>query len=468
LETREKQYSVPDDYVIIPKEGWFIFFDPVHFSYTRVNEHGKAILESVGSESSVSEITRRVAAKLGIDHTEIKDQVSNFLENMVSTKFLHEGAYRPEIIEPFDMDSCTPKSLYVSPTFGCNLKCIYCYNREQRQHATRSELTTKEWFRVFDQAQDLGVEVVAFTGGEPLLRKDIFELARYANDAGMMSTVLTNAMLISEDNIDNIAESFGSLALSLDSHVRETNDSLRGKGAYDATINAVRLLQKRERIFTIMAVVTKYNVWDIPGLYRFSLERLNSKNIFTSPYIPNSMDDVDLLPKLEDYMKAMTEVVKVVEDFYGDDRLSILEFHGKPIRHSHCGAAAVEISVDADGSVYPCQAFHIEGFRGGNIRERSLEDIFRNSPIMQQVRHCTVDRIETCRDCDIRNACGGGCRSLAYNLHGKIDSCNSYHCEYLKNMVYNSFWNATCVPADQLKDVQEEEARRARVRKIAE
>ncbi len=458
MESTEKRYSIPDKYVVIPRNDWFILFDPVHFSYTRVNEHGKAILESVGKESSASEIAEKVAAKLGIDRGEIRGQISAFLENMVYTRFLHEGPYNPEIIEPYDMDKSRPKSLYISPTFGCNLKCIYCYNKQQRKEATGSELTTEEWFDVFDQAKDLGIEVVAFTGGEPLLRKDVFELAGYANSTGMTSTLLTNGILINRDNIEELVRSFGTFALSLDSHIEEKNDFLRGKGTYKATIDAIRLLQERNRVFTIMAVITKHNVFDMPGLHRFSLEELDCSNIFTSPYIPNSMDEVDLLPELEDYMKTMADVIKIVEDFYGEDRLSILKFRGKPVRHCHCGAAAVEISVDADGSVYPCQAFHIKEFCGGNVRDKNLAEIFFDSPIMKQVRHCTVDRIETCLDCDIREVCGGGCRSLAYSLHGKIDSCNSYNCEYLKNMVYNSFWNATCVPIEQLKSLQEKYA----------
>jgi radical SAM protein with 4Fe4S-binding SPASM domain len=152
----------------------------------------------------------------------------------------------------------------------------------------------------------------------------------------------------------------------------------------------------------------------------------------------------------------MEKANEFIEQYYGDDKISVLRFHGIPDRQFQCGAAAGEVSVAPDGSVYPCQALQKPEFRAGNITEKSIEEIYYTAPIMKKIRNCTVDAIETCSDCDVKYLCGGGCRSLAYNLYGTIDCFNAYSCEYLKSLAYGVLWNATCIPIDQIHRLQEE------------
>jgi radical SAM protein with 4Fe4S-binding SPASM domain len=318
------------------------------------------------------------------------------------------------------------------------------------------ELTTEQWYAAFDGIKELGTETIIFTGGEPLMRKDVLDLARYANSIGLSSQLMTNATLITEKNFDEVIDVFGGFALSLDSHVKDTNDFLRGRGAYDKTVRVMRMLQERERTFTIAAVITRYNVWDLPGLHEFALKEFGCNNVYPAPCIPNTQEEAELLPPVEDYNRAMEQVAAVAEKHYGSNKRSLLEFHGVPVMHDHCGAAIAELSIDADGSVYPCSALHKPEFRGGNVTERSLVDIYRHSPVFDEIRGCTIDKIETCRDCEISNACGGGCRALAYNLHGSLYSCNTFNCDYLRSIVYNGFWHGTSVPIEELKQIKDE------------
>lgn len=457
MTSAEKVYSAPEHYIVVPRNDWYIFFDPLHFSFTRVNEHGKAILESVEQESTAREVARTVAARFNYEPADIERAVVTFLEDMTATRFIHEGPYTPDIAEPPDLEHGRPGALYAHPTYRCNLSCIYCYNKKERKVTPVEELTTKEWFGIFDQAKELGVHNIIFTGGEPLLRDDIFELARYANSIDMSSQMLTNGLLVDENNIDEIMNTFGAVGFSIDSHIREKNDSLRGKGAFDATVNAMRTMHANDYAFTAKAVITKHNVRELPDLYRFFLEEFGAGNLIPNLFIPPTREMTDLLPALEDYLEAMNTVGSVVEDFYGDDKVSILRFHGIPDRHYQCGAAAGEISLGPDGSVYPCQALHKDEFHAGTIGERNLREIYYDSPVLRKLRSCSVDNIETCRDCDVKYLCGGGCRSLAYNMFGTIDCHNSYSCEYLRSLAYAMLWNSSCVPIDQLRELEREQ-----------
>lgn len=464
MDSGEKVYSAPEKYIVIPRNEWYIFFDPLHFSFTRVNEHGKAILEAVGQETTAREIAGKVAARFGYEPEKIEQKVTVFLDNMTATRYIHEGAYKPEIVEMPDLKHGKPGTLYVHPTYKCNLSCIYCYNKKERKETPAEEMTTGEWCDIFDRAKEFGIESLIFTGGEPLLRKDIFELARYANGIGMNSQILTNGLLVDENNIEKITSSFGSVGFSIDSHIREKNDSLRGKGSYDSTLNAMRMLREKNFVFNAKAVITKHNVKELPDLYRFFLKEFGVGSLVPNLFIPPSREMTDLLPELEDYLEAMSSVSKVVEEHFGDDRLSVLRFHGVPNRQYHCGAGAGEISIGPDGSIYPCQALQKEEFLSGNVREQSFEEIYYNSPVLIKLRSCHVDNIETCRDCDVRYLCGGGCRSLAYNIFGEIDCYNSYSCEYLKNLAYGTLWNCSCVPAEELKKLEREQKESGKVR----
>jgi radical SAM protein with 4Fe4S-binding SPASM domain len=378
---------------------------------------------------------------------------------MILTRFLHEGPYTPEIVEPPDMNDAKPGSLYLHPTYKCNLHCLYCYNKKDRNEFRGSELSTEQWLHVLDQAKDFGINNIIFTGGEPLLRKDIFELAAYTNNLGMASQLLTNALLITADSIDEIVNTFGTVGLSLDSHIRETNDFLRGEGTFDATIRLAKMLEEREKTYTFNAVITKHNVWDVPGLYKFLFQEFGSISVSPSLFIPSSEENLELLPKLEDYLSAITEANEVVDSFLGADKMAVLKFHGIPGRQYQCGAAAGEISIGPDGSVYPCQALQKDEFKGGNVKQMKLKDIFYTSPVLNKVRHCTVDTIETCRDCEIRYLCGGGCRALAYSLYDKIDCFNSYSCDYLKNLSYDMLWRCSCIPLDRIEALHKEQVK---------
>ena len=100
-------------------------------------------------------------------------------------------------------------------------------------------------------------------------------------------------------------------------------------------------------------------------------------------------------------------------------------------KHS-CGAAINSLSIDSDGSIYPCQAAHLPEFKAGNLRDNSIKEIWKNSEGFRSWLDFTVDTIEECNGCIWQNYCGGGCRMQAYTAHEKMNSAFHF-CEFTKD-----------------------------------
>lgn len=151
------------------------------------------------------------------------------------------------------------RMLYFACTDGCNLRCPYCYVSSTKK--LNGELETAEAKALIDDARDLGAQVVAFTGGEPLLRRDLFELAAYASGLGLRCNIITNATLISGPRkAHQVAEAFDVVTISLDGGIAERHDETRGQGTFERTRRALGLLNAQGIKPLINHVVTNENI----------------------------------------------------------------------------------------------------------------------------------------------------------------------------------------------------------------
>src|SRR3989337_833186 len=165
-----------------------------------------------------------------------------------------------------------PKWIAWEITRRCNLRCVHCRSSSELEAKGHPDFPLEEAFRVIDDIVSYAQLVVVLSGGEPLIRKDVFEIARYGTDKGLRMCLATNGMLVNDDICEKIKGSgIRIVSLSLDGSNESVHDDFRNQeGAFSGTINAARLFKKHGIEFIINSSFTKRNQEQIPLGYKLA------------------------------------------------------------------------------------------------------------------------------------------------------------------------------------------------------
>jgi 12,18-didecarboxysiroheme deacetylase len=158
-------------------------------------------------------------------------------------------------------------------TRRCNLKCVHCYSQSDN-HTADNELSTDEGKRLIDSLAEFGAPVVLFSGGEPLTRKDLFDLIRHAGSQGMRAVISTNGTLITEEAADRLkGENLSYVGVSLDG-TEDVNDKFRGlDGAFAQAMKGIEACQKAGLKVGLRFTINRRNVEEIPAIFDILEER---------------------------------------------------------------------------------------------------------------------------------------------------------------------------------------------------
>lgn len=315
-------------------------------------------------------------------------------------------------------------------TNRCNLKCLHCYAKTGFK---ARELSTEDCKRIILELAEFKVPLILFSGGEPLMREDIFELAEFAKKKGLKVVLSTNGTLIDEDIAEDL-KIFDYVGISLDGI--KTHDKFRGmEGAFEASMNALKI--SNEVVMTgIRFTLTKYNFLELPEL--INLARENEIPRFCLYHLVPSgnasfKDDVDNITRRRviNYLitqaeKEGMEILTVDNPADGvylyqetrDERiLDFLKYRGG----DNTGIRLV--CIDSEGNVHPNQ-FWMD-YNAGNLLKKSFKEIWMNDPLFKMLREKEKYLQDRCGICKYKNLCGGF-RVRAYrsgNLWGWDPSC---------------------------------------------
>jgi radical SAM protein with 4Fe4S-binding SPASM domain len=326
-------------------------------------------------------------------------------------------------------------------TRACNLKCVHCYNNSRADKAP-NELTTDESKGVLDDLAQFGVPSVLFSGGEPLMRPDLFDLLSYAGQLGLRTVISTNGTLIDVDTARKIKQGGVSyVGISLDG-IGHVNDEFRGVvGAFDKAVEGIRNCQKAGVRVGLRLTLTRRNVQDLEPFFEFfeaeGIERACFYHLVPSGRGQEIADEglthaqtkaaVDtVLAKTKQLKEAgrKTDILTVdnhVDGVYlylklleqdGDrasDVWKLLIWNGGGLYSSGVGIGC----IDFNGKVHPDQFW--QHYDLGDVRETPFSRIWADpdEPLLKGLRNRRAYVKGRCRLCKFFDACGGSLRVRA-------------------------------------------------------
>jgi len=349
--------------VIFEYDNKFVAFDPEVPSWIGLTRKEVKILQELlrsrGNTISDSE-SLKVISKL----------ISNYLLLNIPDISEHNNRNKMEI---------RPSIYYVKLTNRCNLRCIYCYNNKDHKNHTytfskNNELKTNEWIRVIDEIHENGGREIVLTGGEPLLREDIFRIAKHVTNLGLELSIITNGVLISRRIINNISNYFNHVTISVDSHLEEINSKTRGKYILPKILEGIKMCLSHGLDVSINVVVTKYNMENIFDTIQFfediGIQRHNINLIAMLPvgraksHLEISVPIKELIEKTSRYSFKKSTLPNMRNAYF--ERIQ---------RKISCGALRTEVLIDVNGDVYPCRMLEYPEFKLGNITQKKLHHI---------------------------------------------------------------------------------------------
>ncbi|MDP4091783.1 MAG: radical SAM protein [Bacillota bacterium] len=290
------------------------------------------------------------------------------------------------------------KNIYIHMTRKCNLKCSYCYfnagDNSDADHTVNTELSFEEFNGLFKDIAALSPEKLVFTGGEPLLRDDIYPIAAAFRsiDASRRTRLclMSNGTLIDENQAFQIAKHFDEIRISVDG-LPYTNDRLRGEGVFSKAERAIRLLNLAGISPGISVTLTSENSGKLEAFMEYAVDNMHVNQFHFSPFRPvgRGFNRNDLLCS---WTYAQSVIFRFWEKRYGF-------IHVKKDAESYmlktCGSCGIGcyINILQDGSVYPCHVLSTPEFLIGNIRQQSLSDILNAESVLKKLESLDLKEI---------------------------------------------------------------------------
>ncbi len=324
-------------------------------------------------------------------------------------------------------------------TYACNLQCVHCLSSSGRRDP--HELTTTEAKRVLDELRDLQVFYINIGGGEPMVRRDFFELIEYAinppaGGTGIGVKFSTNGAFIDAVNARRLAAmDYLDIQISLDGIDAHTNDAVRGVGSYDMARRAMdNLAAAGFGPFKVSVVVTRHNV-DQLDQFKELADSYGAQLRVTRLRPSGRGADTwhDLHPtnaqqrQIYDWLLAKGESVLTGDSFFHLNAL------GESLPGLNmCGAGRVVCLIDPIGDVYACPFVIHDQFKAGSVRDPGgFARVWKYSDLFLELRE--PQSAGACSSCGSYDACQGGCMAAKFftglPLDGPDPECVSGHAD---------------------------------------
>lgn len=300
-------------------------------------------------------------------------------------------------------------------TYACNLQCVHCLSSSGQRD--ERELSTAEAKKILDDLRDLQVFYINIGGGEPMVRRDFFELLEYSVANGIGVKFSTNGAFIDEEKAQRLAAmDYLDIQISLDGVDAATNDAVRGEGSYDMAIRAMENLKAANfGQFKISVVVTRHNVSQLDQ-FKALADHYGAQLRITRLRPAGRGADTwhELHPTNGQQREIYNWLLKHGENVLTGDSFFHLNALGESLPGLNmCGAGRVVCLIDPIGDVYACPFVIHDEFKAGNVRdEGGFAKVWKQSDLFLSLRE--PQSAGACASCGAFDACQGGCMAAKF------------------------------------------------------
>ncbi|KYK38748.1 MAG: hypothetical protein AYK18_06275 [Theionarchaea archaeon DG-70] len=367
------------------------------------------------------------------------DFVKNGTEDFVKNG-TEEGIFIPEKKIENPEPSFSLNTVWLHVTNRCNLHCSYCCF--DSGESLEKKMTTEELIQVIQELNDRNVKVKV-SGGEPLLREDLFDIMVASST---YNCLITNGTLITEDNVDLIEKHFSEVSISLDGPDAATHEKVRGKNTFEKCMHAMNLLKERDfKLLEFSTIVMRPTFKAVPKMAELAFDM--GVYLHLNQYVPGGRGKKELGLTKEEHLDTVVNTYKNFNrlitrsqekqpPYMAAEGAYFMEiFRTEP--KNNCGFGVKELSIAPNGDVYPCPLLHKESVKMENVLDEPLKNIHEKS-----VKVCSAINIKTiqgCSNCHVRTYRGGGCRARALQDTGDLQGKDPY-CEICKFTIEYGMW----------------------------
>ena len=328
-------------------------------------------------------------------------------------------------------------------TNRCNLACHHCYSYADPN--SEDFLSTEFILGSIPELKKAGIKFVIFSGGEPLIRRDIFDIAHAMREAGIVTYLSTNGLYINDKNVDRIIETFNYIGISIDG-IEEVHDRFRGlEGAYRKSLDAIALIQRQGGNAGIRFTITNETKESFYAIFELA-EEIGVDKIYISHlvYSGRGLDNLKIdiskeerrefvdfiIDKAFEYIEEGRDIDIVTGNMEMDAIVFLERFSQKHpelkdemarrLRNWGGNSAGRKLgNIDWMGRVKPDPFFP---FFIGNMTERPFSEIWldENNEMLTRLREHPRNLEGYCHDCGVIDICNGGSRSRAYAIYGDL------------------------------------------------
>ncbi|WP_437176668.1 pyrroloquinoline quinone biosynthesis protein PqqE [Rahnella aceris] len=324
-----------------------------------------------------------------------------------------------------------PLWLLAELTYRCPLQCPYCSNPLDFAKQDK-ELTTAQWIKVFEEAREMGAVQIGFSGGEPLVRKDLPELIRAARDLGFYTNLITSGIGLTEKKIDAFAEAgLDHIQISFQASDETLNAALAGNAkAFRQKLEMAKAVKAHGYPMVLNFVLHRHNIDQIDKIIDLSIElEADDVELATCQFYGwAQLNREGLLPTREQIARAENVVHQYREKMAGTGNLANLlfvtpDYYEERPKGCMGGWGAIFLSVTPEGMALPCHSARQLPVEFPSVLENTLQEIWYDSFGFNKYRG--FDWMpEPCRSCSEKEKDFGGCRCQAFMLTGNADNAD--------------------------------------------